>query len=99
MHVINVYLPPEHPAWVSDGCGRVLGMQTLGCSYFRNCHGFQRTMACVVEGASEMLVLFKPMSKAINQGVEEQLEISHACSVLVCSATASLISLINLGGY
>lgn len=37
---------------------------------------------------------FKPMSKAISQGVEEQLEISHARSALVCSGTASLISLI-----
>lgn len=37
---------------------------------------------------------FKPMSKVICQGAEEQLEISHACSALVCSGTASLISLI-----
>lgn len=40
--LINVYLPPEHPAWAPDGCGRVLGTQTLGCSYFRNCHCFQK---------------------------------------------------------
>jgi len=92
--LINVYLPPDtqigHQMDVDVFWGRKLwDTATLGTVIASRGRWHTRW-----KEPARGMSWFKPMSQAISQGVVEQLEISHACSALVCSRTASLISLI-----